>query len=77
MAKTQGFTLYQPDDDIRYYLIFDYIRQHKSVHILGAEIYNNKKIYLGYWDAYNMPLDYLRTWRRDIWRNNGVMTFKG
>jgi hypothetical protein len=48
--------IYKPDDGTMYKLRIEFTRGIKRVTILGAEIYKMDGIYIGYWDAFNIPL---------------------
>lgn len=69
--QTTDFIPYRTDDGHKYELKIEFVRGVRGSRIIGAEIYNSKHVYLGYWDFYNMPLAMMRVWEKLINRKYG------
>lgn len=50
---------YKTDDGYEYELGIEYVWTGRSAQVLGADIYNTKREYMGYWDNFQMTMPLL------------------
>jgi hypothetical protein len=68
---------YRSDDGRKYVLRIEYIRSRTSVSIIGAQIFNTKGDYMGYWDNFNMPLALLQDMRKFVKTTSSIPEVNG